>query len=277
MKKIILSILLALATSFALVTSAGVSAQPRFAQPGWFGDLGLEGYHYNYRERSYRDNSFLMKDTGPMYGLYYGLGYQPECIALRIALEGEIAWGDKIHYQSKSSGESSNEKYVRSELRLLGFYPWALSEQLTLEGYMGLGGRYVENDGWNTITTTGHVGYLRESTYSYAPIGIRIIKDLDCCMYLIGYVEYDWFLSGHQYSGLQGGVNNTQDSGYGARLGLDLHIPSSFQAFDYNVGMFVRHWNIKDSSINTSNNGRFTGLEPRNRTYEIGVKVGLVF
>lgn len=256
---------------------SSATANTRYAEPGWTGDFGLTGYYYHYQERSHLDNSFLMRDKGPMYGFYYSFGYHPECMDLRVAMEGFFAWSNSIKYKSNGTGTSKNEKYSTAEWRLLGSYPWQLANCWTVEGYTGYGLRYVFNNGYGTQSSTGHFGYDRESEYNYIPLGVRLIKDLQSDMYLIGHLEYDWFLSGTQISHIAGSVENHQDSGFGARAGADLYIPSNCAYFDYLIGTYIRFWNIKDSTINTSSLGYFTGLEPRNKTYEIGIRFGLVF
>lgn len=258
---------------------SNATASPLCYEPGWFGSLGFTGYSFHYKEKK-EDNSFLMQDTGGLYGFFYSLGYKPQCMDLRFAVDGYFSWGDDIHYKSVGSGESkNNNKFKAAEVRLLGFCPWQLAPDLTLEGYTGYGGRVLANDCYDMVTTTGHSGYWRDSRYSYIPLGARMIKllNLNCDMYLIGHLEYDWFLSGKQYSDIRGGVTNHQHSGYGARAGVDLQIPTGYANLDVLLGVFIRHWNIKDSTVNVSRNGSSGWYEPRNTTNEIGVNIGLVF
>ncbi len=246
-----------------------ISARPSIANPGWFGDIGFEGLYYHYREDF--NNNFIMSDSGPMLGLYFALGYQPECTAFRLHVDGHIDASKSIHYESNATGSMDNESYVIAELRLLGTYSWDLQNQMKIEGYTGLAGRSLINDDYGRTTTTGATGWLRTSRYSYIPIGLRLVNDFED-MQLISHLEYDWFIRGRQTSYNSGAfIPNYQHQGYGARMGVDLLIPSSYGCFDYNVGAFLRYWNIDDSTY------FYNSHEPPNRTYEIGLKLGLSF
>lgn len=260
-----------------MVVTSPVNANMRYSDPGWSGDLGLTGYYYHYQEKNTDDNSFFMRDKGPLYGFYYSFGYQFECTLLRLAADGFYAGGSSIRYKSAGTDQAKNLEYTALELRLLASYPWTLQNGWTLEGYTGLGARVVHDHGYNTFSSTGHLGYDRVSSYSYAPIGLRFIKPFGCDMHFIGHVEYDWFLAGVQRSYIDGVLENDQDHGFGLRAGVDLYIPSRFAYFDYLVGTFIRYWHIGDSTVNTSSLGHMTGLEPKNTTYEIGIRIGLVF
>ncbi len=261
--------------ALSLVTGSAI-ADLRYYEPGFNGDLGLTGYHYHYRELD-RKNRFLMQDSGPLYGIYYSLGYTPECQVFRFSLEGSYSFGDNIRYRSRDTGSNNSEKYAISEMRLLSYFMLPMSNGNMLEPYVGIAGRYVRNDGNNSLSSTGHYGYLRESHYSYVPFGVKLVTPLASDMQLISHVEYDWFLGGRQRSHINGVVHNLQKRGMGARAGFDLYIPSQFECFDYLVGTFVRYWNIKDSTVNRSTGGRFVGYEPRNKTWEFGFRAGLVF
>lgn len=263
-------------TVLLLILSVSASANMRYNDPGWSSDLGLTGYYYRYNERSSKDNKFFMCDKGPMYGFYYNFGYQCDCL-VRIAMEGYYTWTNNIHYKSRGTGRQKNVKYTSAELRFLGSYPWALNCGWTVEGYTGLAARSVFNPGYNTFTTTGAMGYDRHSSYDYIPIGTRFIKPFACDTHFIAHVEYDWFLSGTQTSYFDGVLKNAQHKGFGLRTGVDFYIPSRFEYFDYLVGTFVRYWKIGNSTVNTSSRGHFRGLEPKNTTVEVGIRLGLVF
>jgi hypothetical protein len=90
--------------------------------------------------------------------------------------------------------------------------------------------------------------------------------------------EYDWFVKGAQSQKLNTGrfVRNDQVNGYGARLGVDWLIPSSFGCFDYKLGAFLRYWNIDKATINIDSFGQ-PYSEAANTTYEIGLRLGLAF
>jgi len=240
-------------------------------ESGSYHNFGIEGYYYQYRETV--DNSFLMKDTGPVFGAYYDFVYRPTDTHFKFALETRAAYAPNTHYHSADTGDSKHDRYWVVEARPLGAYAINLENQWITEGYSGIGLRYLTNPANKRLTTTGHSSYLRKSRYSYVPIGVRIIKELQNKIQWVGYLEYDWFLSGLQRSYITDPftAHNHQSHGYGARVGIDLHIPAS--EFNYTIGVFVRYWHIKDSELDD----RFGGFEPDNTTQEVGIRLGLVF
>lgn len=255
----------------ATLISPLATARPSMANPGCFGDIGLEGYYYSYRENSL-NNRFLISDKGPMYGLYFALGYQPESMALRFLLDGRYTIGNNISNKSRVIGAPNRSSYSISEFRLMGLYSWDLENEAKFEAYAGLGIRgLVDNALTLHSTTIGNFGYLRTSAYLYLPLGIRFVKDLDD-LQCITHLEYDWFMSGTQRSYTPIGVFvNDQTRGFGARMGVDLLIPSSFACFDYRIGAFIRYWNIAASTVHLG------FYAPRNQTYELGLRLGLAF
>ena len=100
-------------------------------------------------------------------------------------------------------------------------------------------------------------------------------------------------MKGSQYSGemkngvIIGGIpydlepnRNTQDEGYGLRAGLKLE--KVFGAVGVFMEPFIRYWRIQDSDVGSK---QVSGLpvavngfyEPKNYTYEYGLKVGVSF
>lgn len=261
---------------FMILATFPIHANQASRSRGWFGDVGLEGYYYHYQEKDRNDN-FLRNHKGRMYGYFVHLGYQPECMDLRFALDGWCARGRNIHYDSRTTGtyDKSNHKMV--ELRLLGYYPWHFAPEWTLEGYTGLGNRHLIYDDSDIISSTGHKGYFRSSIYAYVPIGIRAIKEyMD--MQIVGHLEYNWLQKGRQVTigdSLLCALNY-QRKGFGLRAGLDLYIPSCSNTIHYLIGGFIRYWNIGDSDIDNVYYRR-TYYVPRNTTLEIGLRVGVGF
>ena len=141
--------------------------------------------------------------------------------------------------------------------------------------YTGFGYRYLFNDA-RGITSTGNWGYRRESNYFYLPIGIIHRMTLDNHARLESTVEYDHLLRGKQISRLSDGgigygdVTNTQNSGYGMKLGV------MYQKNIWAIGPYAHYWNIgKSDTVNVYQIGIpvSAGWEPENNTIEFGLKV----
>ena len=155
-----------------------------------------------------------------------------------------------------------------------------------LSPYVGLGYRYLSQALGGVTTSTGARGYDRQSTYNYIPIGVIHRMNINTKSILVTTLEYDYLISGSQYSGLSalngtsGGVTyagipnatNTQNSGYGVNLSV------MYKEDKWGVGPYLKYWNISQSDTvygNFTRNGvayRGGVLEPANNTIEYGVK-----
>ncbi|MBU0744675.1 MAG: hypothetical protein KKE11_04840 [Gammaproteobacteria bacterium] len=141
----------------------------------------------------------------------------------------------------------------------------------TLAPYIGIGYRYLYND----LLGGGAGGYTRESNYFYLPVGIMHEVNLSEQSKLITMLEFDYLISGTQDSG---GIENKQDSGYGARLGC------MYQYNNWSVGPYLTYWHISDSNWKIAGlvekEGKLYQLlfqEPHNYTVEAGLKVSYRF
>ena len=144
-----------------------------------------------------------------------------------------------------------------------------------LSPYLGLGYRYLFND-LRGVTSTGAIGYRRESQYTYLPVGLTHRFNLDSSARLATTLEYDYLIEGRQTSYLtdtaipgSGDLVNKQRSGFGIRVNL------SYERINWSVGPWFQYWNIDQSD--TASAGLVTGFEPRNKTTEIGLRLGYRF
>jgi len=141
-----------------------------------------------------------------------------------------------------------------------------------LAPYAGLGFRHLYND-LRGFTNTGAVGYRRESNYTTLPIGVMHRMALSNQSQLHSTVEYAHLLRGKQdvklsdTNTLFGNVSLRQPQGYGLRL-------STMVRFDtWSVGPTLTLWRIKQSD----SGGTPPVVEPKNDTYEFGVKAAYHF
>jgi len=138
----------------------------------------------------------------------------------------------------------------------------------TLSPYAGLGHRYLFND-LRGVSSTGAQGYRRESNYSTLPVGVIHKMNLANQAQLLTAVEYSYLVRGRQNAKLSDSnpatqdVSLTQRSGYGLRLGTMVRFAT------WSVGPSLILWRINESD---RVNAALTS-EPRNNTYEFGVKV----
>jgi hypothetical protein len=236
-------------------------------------EVGAETYYMEYKEPG------IMKNEGVMVG---GFGSYTYHSGIMARVEARVAGGE-VDYSSERTGSADDITDVAFETRgLLGFDLRAGYAVIT--PYAGFGYRYLNDDSQGTFTTTGHVGYERESNYYYSPIGLELTIPLQNRWSMVLTGEYDLFWSGKQESRLSGAifglsdVENDQDDGYGIRGSISFK--KRLEALTLNFGAFYRYWRIDDSEVSPITfEGVLVGygLEPENKTYEAGVMFSLYF
>ena len=174
----------------------------------------------------------------------------------------------KGDYTSPATGSINNRPDWYYEFRGMIGKDFELGDY-TLSPYAGLGYRYLFNDLRGT-STTGAVGYRRESNYLTLPIGLTHKMNLDNQKQLLTTLEYSYLISGRQQSKLsdtaiagQTDVNLKQRTGYGLRLGTMVRFDT------WSVGPSLAWWRINESDRSSA---PLLISEPRNNTYEFGVK-----
>jgi len=233
-------------------------------------DIGLSLSSYDYQEPG------IMS----LQGLKMGLDLR----VVKVLQSDRFIRGDlryafgTVDYSSYDTGSASGEPDWYIEARGLIGKDLAVRESV-ISAYMGLGYRYLFNDG-RGITSTGYGGYRRESNYFYLPLGLIHRRSLHGRAMLETELEYDQLLAGKQVSGLSdvgGGysdVTNNQSSGYGLRLSV------MYRKSSWIVGPFLTYWNIGESDaavVYRYGVPDSLGVEPKNDTVELGVKASQQF
>jgi hypothetical protein len=149
--------------------------------------------------------------------------------------------------------------------------------------FTGIGYRFLYND-LRGFSSTGALGYRRESNYLYIPIGLTHRYVLDDSAVLATTFEFDKFLTGKQltrlsdlsgYSGYSGvtDVVNRQSGGFGFRADM------LYEMSDWAFGPFIHIWHIDKSDtalrlMLCDGTVRWCALtEPQNRTAEFGMRM----
>jgi len=153
--------------------------------------------------------------------------------------------------------------------------------------FVGVGYRYLFND-LRGYSSSGAIGYRRESNYFYVPIGLTHRFTLQDSAVLATTLEFDHLLMGRQLSKLSDlvghsgytrayDVSNSQSSGFGFRADV------MYEMGDLAFGPFLNIWRINksDSVLQPlTRNGVTTWYffsEPENRTSEFGLRMRLKF
>jgi hypothetical protein len=197
-------------------------------------------------------------------------------------VEARLAAG-QVDYSSTNTGSADNITDVAFETRGLLGYDFHHGP-VVITPYIGFGYRYLNDDSEGTVTTTGALGYERESNYYYSPIGLELLIPLQNRWYMGLTGEYDLFWSGKQESKLSGAIpglsdlENDQDDGHGARASISFQ--KRFDRLTLNLTAFLRYWWVDNSEIAPLTfSGVLVGygLEPENETYEAGVRISMFF
>ena len=235
--------------------------------------LGLELFPYSYKEPT------LMKMRGLFYGInggysfYLGKDYF-------LQLEARASQG-KTNYSSNGTG-SIGTKIPNKLLdtRILFNRYFQLNQNIDMHPFIGLGFRHKEDDISGKVTTTGHIGALRKSSYYYVPVGLSMHYDLQegWGVYISG--EYDIFLEGKQTTDFTAkNLKHNQSKGYGFRS--EILLEKTFDKYIFSMGPYINYWNIKDSArdyifCKACGVYHYT-YEPKNTTQETGIKIKFTF
>ncbi len=135
---------------------------------------------------------------------------------------------------------------------------------------VGLGYRWLYDDSGGLTSSTGALGYDRQSQYLYIPSGA--VFEFNEKLKIKG--QFNYLLAGMQTSYLSdiagfSDIENDQTSGWGADITVDYKINEKLSVYS-----FYRYWDIDKSDISI---GTFAGVllfqafEPANTTTEVGI------
>jgi hypothetical protein len=266
-------IVLGLATGFlcsGIVFAAGEEQKNTSAGKSHSWEIGAELSSITYEEPG------VMEESGAMIGLAGSYTYRNNWM---FKIEGVFKYGQVDYEGALFDGTPLNVDNIDDyivEARGLGGYDFSVFKATTLTPYIGFGYRYIFDD----LGAASPYGYGRESNYSYSPIGIETMTDLQNGWFIGLIIEYDIFWSGVQTSYLSdfdyslNDVENDQSDGYGFRGSV------KFQNSRFVIEPYIRYWEIDDSdpSIATSFGRPVAVLyEPENDSTEIGVKFAVKF
>lgn len=254
-------------------------------------EIAYEASSYTYKE-PHMDHPISLKSTKQgfsaiykRYGIYesqipdatYGL-LEIRYMTGNNTYKGWLTDGE--HFNSFESSGIRDYYYEAAVKVGTLFYQ---KENLKIEAGIGIGYRFLKDH----LEHIGEGGYLRESNYLYMPIEISAKYKMNDLLKLTFRTEFDYLLSGEQYSGeivgydASEGVRNKQEQGYGLRASL--RFSSTFSFAEVFIEPFWRYWHIQNSEVEIQyvNIGgswyQQAVLEPFNTTQEYGIKIGINF
>ena len=226
----------------------------------------------------YKEPEVSVKERGMMYGLVGSYTYHNKAM-VKVEGRGSVGWVDY-----SDSGNINNIRDYMLEIRGLVGYDFFMSKSFFITPFVGIGYRYLNDDTGGKTSTTGALGYERESNYLYSPVGIGLIANLWKNWFLGGTGEYDYIWWGRQRSHLSdvdpglSDLSNRQRHGYGLRGAITLQERGKRVALEF--GPFIRYWSIKESETNVLTYYGIPvayGYEPKNHSTEVGLMFGIKF
>lgn len=238
-------------------------------------EVGPEIFYFAYKEPD-----LDVKEEGALYGLLASYTYHNK-VMLKIEGRGSFGWVDY-----SNSGKIDDILDYTLEIRGTGGYDFAILKPIILTPYIGIGYRYLNDDASGKISTTGAIGYERESNYLYSPIGLTFIFPLGRNWFVEGTGEYDYFWWGEQKTHLSDAdprlsdSSNRQKHGYGLRGSIAFQ--KKYGKLIFEGKPFIRYWNVHESKNRTQIVSVVpplivTTFEPKNNTTEAGVMFGVKF
>lgn len=244
-------------------------------------ELGTEMSQITYKEPG------VMEEKGMMYGIVGSYVYRGESFELQKVMfkaEGRFAFG-KVDYDGALQTEPPTPYTIDGiddylwEFRGLWGYDFSVFTASTLTPYIGIGYRYLNDDG-----SSDPNGYERESNYIYSPMGVEITIPLKNTWSVGTMLEYDIFWWGKQISHFIPGyldAENLQKKGFGIRSSVKFQ--KKGEKLDFVIEPFIRYWNIKQSetafySVIVDNEPLIIAIwEPKNNSTELGCKLAVKF
>lgn len=256
--------------AFVIPSLAGAQHVNLNTQPGI--EFGLNASYYKYKEPS-----VAVTEQGYNAGLDLVLTATPGDDWF-IRGDGRFAYG---HNDYTGAGTKDDNPYWYAELRGL-FGKDFEYDRYRLSPYSGIGYRYSFDD-LRGVTSTGAIGYRRESQYIYIPVGVIHRLRLESSAKLSTTLEFDYLVEGQQTSYISDATalvpdqTNDQHRGYGIRASL------YYEKANWSFGPWFRYWHIDQSettsatvtALGTTITTRF--FEPKNTTTEIGLRFGYKF
>lgn len=237
--------------------------------------LGVEAFYDRYRE----PQTFPDLKNNAYYGaLDVGLsGYLSR--NWFASAEGRFSYGAN-DYKSRS-GTLDGVPQWEVEPRILFGYDFHRSDTAHLKYFSGIGARYFFDDQKGRTSSTGVSAYQRSIFQLYLPVGMTY-EFQAYGLTMAPTVEYDQLIYGYVVSHLQDvgmqELRNIQNTGYGLR-GEFLISNLNERGSGWQLGPFIRYWNIEDSNDDT-NGGLppgYVGREPKNTRMQIGAKMNYLF
>lgn len=250
---------------FPLTLSASIHNQKIF-------DVGISSGFYQYKEPSVNERDSEVTLKGMSYAVHGGVQYTFDN-RLYLAVKGMYEFAPKLSYKCSNPiypASDSEKSYIFDVSPRLG-YSFIYDNDIQLSVYVGYGYEHLKNKGVTGITTV-----IRWQEYHYGLIGANFIKHLGHNWLIDASLDLNYMFHGKNKTNAEydDGVGNTsvsfkQKDGLGIRA--DLMTGQDYEYWGWRVGLYFRGWDIGQSSVSHGS------VEPKNTTYDTGVKLKITF
>ncbi|CAG9000990.1 MAG: hypothetical protein CENE_02998 [Candidatus Celerinatantimonas neptuna] len=223
--------------------------------------LGLVGAHLSYRETGVHQSGYLTGLKGHL-AVHQGL---------MVRFDGSYISGH-VDYNSTDTGSMKNMSDYIYEIRgLIGQDLYTPGLRIT--PYTGLGYRNLKNNSAYRRSTTGALGYNREQSYIYLPVGLMFQQMAILPGHWgVGFkLEFDQLIRGYNTSELgtipgKRDLSFHQKTGSGAQASITFkrYLDSDFFIRAITFTPYVKYWDVNASNVNEGY------YEPDNTTVEFG-------
>ncbi len=213
--------------------------------------VGVEGFRDHYREPDPDVQVDEHADYGSVTGNY--THYMGAMRTVFTAIDGRASYGED-NYKSLS-GTDNNIPQMEFDGRLRGGVSIP-SGGAIFSPYVGVGTRYFYDKSKNTVTTLDFFGYDRRILQFYAPVGTTVQFNAGSWTFSPT-VEFDPLLVGKVNStacktaARAMPTSPTPKPAVMAGAG-EFMVGQQMQGYRWELGPFVRYWDIKQSNLTTA-------------------------
>ena len=241
-----------------LAATAVAAEDPLATRSGW--EAGVNAGRYRYEEPDF------MWLRGSRFGVS---GAYTETNEKRVYGRIEARWSyGELDYQGSGTLKRVPDHLLETRMLAGRDYPHG---SLVWSPYVGAAFRYLYND-LRGITSTGQIGYRRESLYFYLPLGLTLRMPLGGSWAFAPQLEYNGFVRGVQRTHLSDAGLGFNDVGNQQRQGRGYRAQLMVEGRRWAFGTWTHYWKIMDSDIQPIGAG-LGGVEPANWTRESGVEL----
>lgn len=238
--------------------------------------LGVEAYQEHYSE--FQTGRKIMQEKGNMASLVGSTNLKLDD-ENSLLLAGRYAFGKSDYtgaFQGGNYGDVQSNGQDRQAWEVQAIFKrrLAIGSLQDINIGAGLGLRHLED----SMEQAAVGGYNRKNDLSYLKFSLDKKFTLESGINVTPSIAYKHLIEGTQTSMIgDADLKHTQKKGFGFDLSVELE--RKIGANTFYAAPFYRYWNIEDSQTVYAiiNGNLYSTVEPKNKTHEYGVAVGMKF